>query len=143
MLYNYFLPWRLPDAGKRYSVQLASAENDNGLPHNLLGRMAQEESAFRPDVISGKVTSPAGAVGIMQIVPKFHPGVDATNAVESIQYAGRYVRGLYDMFGTWSLALAAYNWGPGNLRRWQNNKAKMPAETEKYVSDILTDIYKY
>jgi soluble lytic murein transglycosylase-like protein len=45
------------------------------------------------------------------------------------------MRQLRDQFGTWTLALAAYNWGPGNLSK-ARDPAKWPSETRTYVDEI-------
>jgi soluble lytic murein transglycosylase-like protein len=120
---------------QQYLQSLQAAERKYGIPRDMLVRVAYQESRFRPDIISGKVVSPAGAVGIMQIIPACHPGVDPLNPPEAIDYAGRYLRELVDEFGSWDLALAAYNWGPGNLRRFGLNKA--PRETRLYSASIV------
>lgn len=114
------------------------AENVNGLPQGILERMAQQESSFRPEVINGTVKSSAGAVGLLQIVPKWHPGVNPTDPIASINYAGKYLKELYQKTGTWEKALAAYNWGIGNVL----NKGMLyaPAETRNYVTQILKDV---
>lgn len=124
-----FLKFRQPllDAEKKYS-----------LPAGLLTRMAEIESGFRTDIISGATTSSAGAVGLMQIVPKWHPGVNAFDPLESIDYAGRYVRNLYDQLGTWVEAVAAYNWGIGNVKNY--GLESMPAETRNYVQKITNTV---
>lgn len=119
-----------------------SATAQYALPPGLLEAVAWEESHFRPDIISGQVVSSAGAVGIMQIVPKWHPELGEAGArdpAQAIPYAARYLRTLYDRFGSWVLALAAYNWGEGNL---SNALAKgtpvasWPSETRSYVQEI-------
>jgi soluble lytic murein transglycosylase-like protein len=65
-------------------------------------------------------------------------GVDPLNTDSSIDGAARYLRRLYDGTGTWAGALAAYNWGIGNVRRRGLDAA--PAETREYVSAILGDV---
>jgi len=119
----------------KYGDFFKAAEIANGLPTGLLEKMAEVESGFRDDVISGKVKSSAGAVGIMQIVPKWHPAVNPYDAVASIQYAGRYVKDLYNQLGSWPKALAAYNWGIGNVQKY--GMTKLPTETQNYIKKIL------
>ena len=113
--------WTLPRAGLKYKKQFDYTTLVYQLPKNILARMAQQESSYRPNVVSS-----AGAVGLMQIVPRFHPRVDPTKPMESIYYAGEYMRILYNRFGDWRLALAAYNWGPTNLAKkgFKNAPAK-------------------
>jgi len=144
--------WQLPAAGEPYRAALEYASNQYAIPWPLLARVAYQESRFRADIISGKVRSSAGAVGIMQIVPKWHPelaqsGLTAEQAAldpdRAILYAAKYLRQLFRQFGTWEKALAAYNWGPGNLN---NDLAdgvlgnSWPAETKAYVSQIAKDV---
>ena len=130
--------WSLPERAAPYEAALRDAEYENQLPPGLLGRMAYQESRFRDDIINGDTISRAGAVGIMQIVPRWHPDVDPLNPYDSIAYAGKYIRRLYNRFGSWDMALAAYNWGQGNLSRKGFENA--PKETVNYVRDIMSDI---
>lgn len=137
-------PGKAPD---KYAPYIKAAEIREGIPHNLLARLLWQESRFREDIISGAVKSAAGAVGIAQIVPKWHPNVDPLNPWASIDYAAQYLRQLRAQFGTWQLALAAYNWGPGNLTKGLNTYGggvlthpTTPTETRNYVSQIWTDV---
>lgn len=132
--------WFTPVEGAAYDPYFDAAEKRSNLPPGLLSRIAYQESAYNPYARSG-----AGAIGLMQIVPRWHPNVDATDPIDSIYYAGQFMRENYDMFKTWGKALAAYNWGPGNL-----NKALIahgddwldaaPRETQNYVRDITADV---
>lgn len=137
--------WNPPKTAAPYLNDLRSAELNNGLPKNLLVRVAYQESRFRPDIISGQTVSIAGAQGIMQIVPRWHPDVDPLDTTDAIYYAGNYLKGLRNQFGTWSKALAAYNWGPGNLKKaidyyGENWITTAPKETKNYVSQITGDL---
>lgn len=114
---------------------MAKAEAGNGLPSGLLDKIANTESAYRADVVSGKTVSSKGAVGLMQIVPSAHPGAKPLDPIAAINYAANYLRQLYAQFGDWTKAVAAYNWGPGNLSKYGLSKA--PAETRNYVKKIL------
>jgi soluble lytic murein transglycosylase-like protein len=134
--------WQLPGAGEPWRDLFAENEARFNLPRNLLARVAQQESSYRPDVVS-----PAGAQGLMQIIPRWHPGIDDPDTPEiedpfnpeaAIGYAGAYLRRLHDRFGTWSEALAAYNWGQGNLAR--QGFANAPEETRNYVEAIAGDL---
>lgn len=123
----------LPAKAKVYLSAFQKADVDNRLPEGMTGKVALIESNFNPAAVSTK-----GATGLMQIVPSWHPGVNANDPVASIAYAGQYLRRLYNRFGDWNKALAAYNWGEGNLSKaitqygdkWFNY---VPAETRKYV----------
>lgn len=133
--------WPYP-RGLEYKMVFEAAELSNNIPSGLLARVGWQESKFRPDIIKGDKISSAGAVGIMQIIRKYHPKVEPLNPLQSIDYAASYLRELHNMFGTWELALAAYNWGPGNLMNCVSNKTEWPAETIKYTSEILADAFE-
>ena len=130
--------WVPPVSADPWLIHIRSAEVGSGIPNNLLTRLLWQESRFRSDIISGQVQSSAGAVGIAQIIPRWHPGVNPTDPVASINYAAGYLRQLYDQFGSWPLALAAYNWGPGNLSNFGIDQA--PSETRELVSSISADM---
>lgn len=128
--------WR--SKGAKYLPILYAAEDRYGIPRDLLARQAYQESHFREDIITGAEVSPAGALGIMQIVPKYHPTAQPLNVPAAIDYAARFLSQLHTQFGSWSLALAAYNAGPGNVQKYGG----VPPfdETRKYVSQILADV---
>lgn len=134
------LPWTIPDSARPYLPLLRAAEDANGIPRDLLTRVAYQESRFRPDVINGQVISSAGAVGIMQIVPRWHPGVNPLDPGQAIPYAARYLADQARRFGSWAYALAAYNWGPTNVARWINGELSPPLTTRDYVAQILSDV---
>ncbi len=141
-------PWTLPKSGEPYKLAIAAAELRNGVPHNLLARLLWQESHFRPEIISGELVSSAGAVGIAQIVPRWHPNVNPRDPFASIDYAASYLRDLRRRFGAWELALAAYNWGLGNLGAAIKmygagvvlEHASTPKETRDYVAQITRDV---
>ena len=62
-------------------------------------------------------------------------GVDPTDPAQNLWGTARYLREQYDSFGSWSLALVAYNAGPGNVKRYGG----IPpfAETERYIWEVL------
>ena len=104
----------------------------NNIPITLLIAVADKESKF----VATAYNTKSSASGIMQVVPKFHPELqNPFDPGQAIPYAAKYLRKLYDRFGTWKLALAAYNWGEGNLAKY--GLAKAPAETRDYYSTIL------
>lgn len=139
--------WFHPN-GEKFRPLFDAAERANGIPHGLLFRLAYQESRFREDIITGKVRSSAGALGIVQIIPKWHPSIDKGDAAadekaaldpnRAIPYAAKYLALLKKQFGSWELALAAYNFGPGNVSK--TPQAKWPLETKNYVAQITADI---
>jgi soluble lytic murein transglycosylase-like protein len=134
--------------GEKYLPLLNAAERRYGIPRDLLARQAYQESRFREDIISGVTRSPAGAIGIMQIIPRWHPSIDpgdaaaderaALDPARAIDYAAKYLSSLQRQFGSWSLALAAYNAGPGNVQK--HNGIPPFKETRDYVAQILKDV---
>jgi hypothetical protein len=113
----------------------------NGIDPNIFERQINAESAFDPNAVSS-----AGAVGIAQIVPSWHPNVDPTDPYASLDYAARLMRGYLTYFGTYQRALVAYNAGPGRLM--PGNPSYLPlatllsdsfggGETKRYVTKIL------
>lgn len=133
--------WMPPASADPYLKTINQATVNHKLPPRLLGRLLFQESRFRPDIITGKVKSSAGAIGIAQIIPKWHPNVNPYDANASIHYAGFYLAQLQKQFGNWRDALAAYNWGPGNLTKFKKGQLKtMPKETVNYVNEITRDV---
>ena len=130
--------WAPPDSAAPYLAALNDASAQYGLPKNLLARVAYQESHFIPDIINGTRTSSAGAVGLMQIVPVYHPTVNPYDPIASIYYAAKILSGWKNQFGSWPLALAAYNAGPGNVAKYGG----VPpfSETQTYVSEISRDV---
>lgn len=126
--------WSPPKKAAPYLDKIAEVEKLHDMPNNLIAAMAMQESGFNP-----KAKSSAGALGLMQIVPKYHPGVNTNDPDMSIEYGAEYLAKLKARFGSWELALAAYNWGPGNLRNHGIEQA--PKETRDYVKKIMGRIH--
>lgn len=129
-----------PASAAPYLEHIRAAELRHGIPESLLTRLLYQESRFRPDIIEGRTKSTAGALGIAQFMPgtAADMGVDPLDPYQSIDGAARYLRLQFDKFGSWDKALAAYNWGPGNVQRKGLDAA--PLETRNYLSQILGDV---
>lgn len=129
--------WSLALVPEQYREPIAQAERLHGIPAGMLARLLWQESRFRPDAVNKK----SGAQGIAQFMPETAAwlGVEPFNALNAINGAGRYLGMLAKQFGgDWAKALAAYNWGPGNVRK--KGLAAAPAETRSYYSSILSDL---
>ena len=75
-----------------------------------------QESGFRDEVIDGRVVSWAGAQGVAQIMPGWHPGVNPLDPEAALHYAARHMASLIIRYqGSVSKALAAYHSGAGNV----------------------------
>lgn len=134
-------PWLTSGRAQPYLAAIASAEAAHGIPQHMLARLLWQESRFRDDIITGAVKSSAGALGIAQFMPATaaEMGIDPLNPWQAIDGAARYLRRLYDALGRdWAKALAAYNWGIGNVQRRGLDAA--PAETRAYYASILEDV---
>ena len=138
----------------KYASAIADAETRYGLPTDLLARLLYQESRYRPDIISGEKRSQVGAMGIAQFMPRTgeeyglvtYSGNQITSdrrldPFASIDAAGRYLRALYRMFNDWRSALMAYNWGPGNVAKYnRGDSVTVPLETSTYVAQITADV---
>ena len=136
--------WKNVGSGATWLPYLAQAEQQYGLPTDLLARIAYQESRFREEIIRGTKVSPAGALGIMQMMPQYFDSVNAakpyadTDVVAQINQAGQQMASLYKSTSNWSLALAAYNAGLGNVQKYGG----IPPfkETQDYVAQITADV---
>ncbi len=116
--------------------------------------MIRQESGFDLDVITGRRDSPAGARGIAQLMPMHWSAVDPLDPPAALRYAAGYLRRLIERYqerlGTPAAALraavAAYNWGPGNVDRaiarlgdaWES-APELPDETRRYLAAVLAE----
>jgi cell wall-associated NlpC family hydrolase len=116
-------------AGTPYASLFVTAGSKYGIPAALLAAVARHESGFNPSARSS-----AGAVGMMQFMPGTAAslGVNPLDPASSVDGAARYLAGLYNQFGSWDLALAAYNAGPGSVR----NAGGVPSYAQGYVSAV-------
>lgn len=112
----------------------------------FLSKIQHLESRGKHFDANGKLlTSPKGAEGIMQVMPKTQrdPGYGIVPArdksPEELKRVGdEYGIAMLREFGDPRLAAMAYNWGPGNVKKWLASDRKMavPAETQKYASNF-------
>ncbi len=137
-----------------YRSMIDQTLREEGLPR-ALGWLPVIESAFIPTL-----TSRAGAHGLWQFMPEtareYGLRVDwwvdeRADPVRSTHAAAAYLRDLYQAFGDWSLALAAYNAGPGRVRRALDQQsattfwdlyeaAALPRETRGYVPTFFATL---
>ena len=117
--------------GEYLEVAKAAARK-HGVPEDLFLRLVQQESGWNPGAVSVK-----GATGFAQLMPGTAEvlGVDINDPADNLDGGARYLKMMYDKFGSWKLALAAYNAGPGAVE--QHDGVPPYAETENYVKAIL------
>ncbi|MDX2466760.1 MAG: lytic transglycosylase domain-containing protein, partial [Acidimicrobiia bacterium] len=127
---------RLPEAGQAWAAEIEQAASDAGLDPRLLAAMVWQESRFVPDAVSR-----SGALGLTQLMPGTADEleVDPLDPGENLQGGARYLAWTIEEFGSIELGLAAYNAGPGTVRRAEGIP-DIP-ETQAYVPKVL-DYYR-
>jgi membrane-bound lytic murein transglycosylase D len=137
----------------RYKAMIQRVMAEEGVPQDLI-YLAVAESGFQPQAINRR--SHAG--GMWQFMPHGNYGLahnaymdERLDPVKSTRAYARYMKFLYDQLGDWYLAMAAYDWGAGNVQRavqktgyadfWELYKRhELPGETQNYVPEILAAI---
>jgi peptidoglycan DL-endopeptidase CwlO len=117
--------------GGSFDALFADATTRYGLPGGLLKSVARAESGLDP-----AARSHAGAIGLMQLMPGTarELGVDPANPAQAIDGAARLLRRHLATFGSVPLALAAYNAGPGAVRKYDG--VPPYSETRAYVKRV-------
>lgn len=143
----------VPEAAEKYLSRLKATFVEEKVPAELVW-VAEVESSFDPSA-----RSPAGATGLFQLMPKTARSLDLSlwprderlQPEKGARAAARYLRQLYERFGDWQLALAAYNAGPGRVdgllkkhsaRSFDAISRYLPAETQMYVPKVEATVLK-
>lgn len=137
----------------KYSSEVELYSESYSVPRELIYAVIKTESSYESDAVSKK-----GAVGLMQIKPDTFVWLCEKNEDENndpdllynpqvnIKYGTYYLDMLYSEFGSWETALAAYNAGPSNVRKWLKDSkyssdgtlTNIPfAETRQYVEKVI------
>ena len=120
-------------AGVPYGAEITAAARQNGIDPALLAGLVRQESNFDPNAGSS-----AGARGLTQLMPATAAGLgvtDVTNPLQALQGGAKYLKQQLDRFGgDVTLALAAYNAGPGAVQ--QHGGVPPYAETQGYVKQV-------
>jgi len=127
-------PFPIPEtvsAGSYFEMALKMAQKYE-IPDQIFFNLVTAESNWDPVIVS-----PRGAIGLAQLMPGTaeYLGVDPWDAYDNLDGGARYLREQFNRFGTWELALAAYNAGPGAVQKY-GGIPPYP-ETEDYVSKIM------
>jgi soluble lytic murein transglycosylase len=110
-----------------------------GVPPALVKAVIHAESAFNPRAVSHK-----GAMGLMQLMPATARSLGVAEpftAEQNVEGGTRYLRELRERFGSWTMALAAYNAGPDAVVKFGG--VPPYRETQKYVRRVLTYYRQY
>lgn len=168
------LSWRIPEEARScipaqiysllyprsYMSLIYSFAEANDVEPELIVSIIRQESIFNP-----KIVSPAGAIGLMQIMP--YTGEEIANDLKetfvldslyhpsvNVRYGSYYIKKLLTIFnGNLILAVAGYNGGPHNAKKWnaQNSDDGFDmfiedigfSETRKYVKKVLGNYWTY
>jgi membrane-bound lytic murein transglycosylase D len=134
----------------RYHAMIAAVLAEENVPQDLIYQ-AVAESGFQPQAQNGR----SGAGGMWQFMPYGTYGLNRSawfderfDPVKSTHAYARYMKELYAQLGDWYLAMAGYDWGPGNVQKavqrtgyadfWELYKRNaLPQETKNYVPIII------
>ena len=142
---------RMAFRSRMYLYYIVSETQRRGMPTEI-ALLPFVESAFQPEALSK-----SKAAGLWQFIPSTGDIFDLRQSswrddrldvLESTRAALDYLQNLYQQFGDWHLALAAYNWGEGSIRRVISINERrgrptdfmslqLPAETKRYVPKLL------
>jgi len=113
----------------KYSVEM-------GVDPAITLSIAKTESGFRHEARSAH-----GAVGVFQLLPSTarRMGLNPYSLDDNIKAGIMYYKSMYKMFGSMELAIAAYNAGPANVKKY--NAIPPFRETKRFVSQIMSDYY--
>ncbi len=122
----------------RWTNEIAAASLRFGIPERILRAVMRVESAGLPGI-----TSPAGAMGLMQLMPetwaimraRYRLGSDPYAPADNIMAGAAFLRELIDRYGA-SDFLAAYNAGPARLDDHRLRGRPLPDETRRYVAQL-------
>jgi hypothetical protein len=128
----------------RWNPLVAEASKRFNVPAAWIRAVMQMESGGRTMLADGKpITSPTGAVGLLQLEPDTYEdmrkqlklGADPFNPRDNIMAGAAYLHWLHQRYGFPSMFIA-YNDGPGNLEAHKSHGRSLPEETRNYISKI-------
>ena len=116
----------------KYLAAARNAAQRHGVPEGLFLRLVERESAWKSNARSHK-----GAIGLAQLMPQTakYLGVNPHDPYQNLNGGAKYLAEQYREFGSWRLALAAYNAGPRAVKKY--NGIPPYKETINYVKAIM------
>nr|WP_328799515.1 lytic transglycosylase domain-containing protein [Sandaracinobacteroides hominis] len=123
--------------------EIADASARTGVPVSWIERVVRAESCGRTRLNGQPIVSPAGAMGLMQLMPetwgemrtRYALGPDPHAPRDNILAGAAYLRLMYERFGYPGL-YAAYNAGPGRYSAHLKSGKPLPAETRIYLQRV-------
>lgn len=133
-----------PQTVTRWQPIIAEAATRFALPASWIAHVMQAESGGQTVLNGRPITSLAGAMGLMQVMPEtyaamrqsYHLGADPYDPHDNILAGTAFLRAMYDRYGYPAL-FAAYNAGPGRFEDYLYRHRPLPAETHAYVARVL------
>lgn len=130
-------------AVERWRPIIAEASQRFAIPQAWISAVMQAESAGLTHWKGRPITSPAGAMGLMQLMPgtwdamrrRHGLGTDPYDPRDNIMAGTAYLRAMYDRFGYPGL-FAAYNAGPGRYAEHLRSRRPLPGETRAYIAQL-------
>jgi len=121
-----------PSTRSEWGDEAERAAKRHGVPVVLFKALIHQESRWNAAAVS-----PKGALGLTQLMPPTAAalGVDPHDPIQNLDGGARYLKAMFLKFGTWRLALAAYNAGPKAVERYEGIPPY--SETTHYVATVL------
>lgn len=125
------------DKVMRWGKEIQDASSKYGIDPAVIAAIIEQESGGNPNA-----QSPAGAIGLMQLMPRTAQGlgVNPYAPAQNIEGGTKYLAIQLNRFGSLEMALAAYNAGPGNVI---NSRYLYISETQNYIRNVPALVSKY
>jgi hypothetical protein len=138
-----------PDPKDPWRDLIAEASGRFDVPEQWIRAVMHRESGGRATVNGKAITSPAGAVGLMQVMPSTYAelrdrhglGPTPTDPRDNIMAGTAYLREMYDQFGSPGF-LGAYNCGPACYSAVKAGRQRLPKETRQYIAALAPVVAK-
>ena len=138
-----------PDPKDPWRDLIAEASGRFDVPEQWIRAVMYRESGGRSTVKGKPITSPAGAIGLMQVMPATYAelrdrhglGPTPADPRDNIMAGTAYLREMYDQFGSPGF-LAAYNCGPACYSAVQAGRQRLPKETRQYIAALAPVVAK-